>query len=143
MGYRSDVRIMTSKKGFNELKKFVNNYLKKDNEGYYDLLEHLNIKEENDYACYFGWNWIKWYEGSYKDVDAIIEGLEHLREKDFSFRFSRIGESYDDYEEDYHDSEKEEEQDLEFPSMLREFDDDYVIDNMHFDSSKKQEVTSS
>ena len=34
-----------------------------------------------------------------------------------SFRFARIGENYDDYEEDSHESEKEDEQDLEFPSM--------------------------
>ena len=30
MGYRSDVRIMTTKKGFNELKKFSISYLKKN-----------------------------------------------------------------------------------------------------------------
>ena len=28
MGYRSDVRIMTTKKGFNELKKYTDKYLK-------------------------------------------------------------------------------------------------------------------
>lgn len=29
MGYRSDVRIMTTKKGFKELNKYVKDYLKK------------------------------------------------------------------------------------------------------------------
>ena len=47
-----------------------------------------------------------------------------------SFRFARIGESYDDYEEDSYESENEEEQDLEYPSMNREFDDSYVIEEM-------------
>ena len=97
-------------------------------------MDDLKFKVENKYSCYFGWNWVKWYENSYPAVDAVMSGLEHLREKDLSFRYSRIGENYDDYETDYHESEKEEEQDFEYPSMLREFDDDYVIDMMNKNS---------
>lgn len=129
MGYRSDVRIITSKKGFKELNKYVKNYLKDSSESDYNLMDNLKFKAENDYACYFGWNYLKWYEG-YGSVDAIINGLEHLKEKDMSYRISRIGESYDDIEEEYYESEKEEEQDLEFPSMLRQFDDEYTISMM-------------
>ncbi len=134
MGYRSDVRIITSKKGFKELNKYVKNYLSKTDESNYNLMDDLKFKVENEYSCYFGWNWVKWYENSYPSVDAVMSGLEHLREKDLSFRYSRIGENYDDYETDYHESEKEEEQDFEYPSMLREFDDDYVIDMMNKNS---------
>ena len=134
MGYRSDVRIITSKKGFKELNNYVKDYLSKTDESNYNLMEALKFKVENKYSCYFGWNWVKWYENSYPSVDAIMSGLEHLREKDLSFRYSRIGENYDDYETDYHESEKEEEQDFEYPSMLREFDDDYVIDMMNKNS---------
>lgn len=134
MGYRSDVRIITSKKGFEELNKYVKNYLSKTTESNYNLMDDLKFKVENKYSCYFGWNWVKWYENSYPSVDAVMSGLEHLREKDLSFRYSRIGENYDDYETDYHESEKEEEQDFEYPSMLREFDDYYVIDMMNKNS---------
>lgn len=134
MGYRSDVRIITSKKGFKELNKYVKNYLSKSKESDYNLMDDLYFKVENKYSCYFGWNWVKWYENSYPSVDAVMSGLQHLREKDLSFRYSRIGEDYDDYESDYHESEKEEEQDLDYPSMLREFDDDYVIDIMNKNS---------
>lgn len=134
MGYRSDVRIITSKKGFKELNNYVKDYLSKIDESNYNLMEDLKFKVENKYSCYFGWNWVKWYENSYPSVDAIMSGLEHLREKDLSFRYSRIGENYDDYETDYHESEKEEEQDFEYPSILREFDDDYVIDMMNKNS---------
>ena len=134
MGYRSDVRIITSKKGFEELNKYVKNYLSKTKESDYNLMDDLYFKVENKYSCYFGWNWVKWYENSYPSVDAVMSGLQHLREKDLSFRYSRIGEDYDDYESDYHESEKEEEQDFEYPSMLREFDDDYVIDMMNKNS---------
>ena len=67
-----------------------------------------------------------------------MEGLQHLKEKDFSYRYARIGESYDDYDEHYYESEKEEEQDLEYPSMERYFDDDYVIDNMKLDAQEPE-----
>ena len=46
MGYRSDVRIMTTKKGFNELRKFTDKYLKDKNFTYGNLLEDLEINEE-------------------------------------------------------------------------------------------------
>ena len=45
MGYRSDIRIITSEKGFEELKKFVTKYLKEHNEDY-NLLENCDIKQE-------------------------------------------------------------------------------------------------
>ena len=103
----------------------------------YNLLDDLKFKAENDYSVYFGWNWVKWYQG-YESVDAIESGLQHLKDKDMSFRFARIGESYDDYEEDSYESENEEEQDLDYPSMLREFDDSYVIAEMDRINSVKE-----
>ena len=128
MGYTSDVRIVTSKKGFKELKKYVDNYLKDKNE--YNLLDNIQYKTDNKYSCYFGWDYVKWYEESYDSVIAIMDGLDHLRENNYSYRYSRIGENYDDYDEHYFESEIEDEQDLEFPSLIRAFDDYYVISNM-------------
>ena len=137
MGYRSDVRIITSKKGFNELNKYVKDYLSKLDHDEYNLLDNLKFKAENDYSVYFGWNWVKWYS-SYESVDAVESGLQYLKDKDMSFRFARIGESYDDYEEDSYESENEDEQDLDYPSMIREFDDSYVIAEMDKASSVKE-----
>ena len=82
MGYRSDVRIMTSKKGFKLLNKYVKDRISK------------------------------------------------CENKDYSFRFARIGENYDDYEEDYYDSTKEEEQDLLYPCITRYFLDDMIEQEM-------------
>ena len=141
MGYRSDVRIMTSRKGFDELKKFTDKYLKDKNYTFGNLLDQLDLNKETKYAKYIGWNSIIWYEycvSDYEDVNAIMEGLQHLKEKDFSYRYARIGESYDDCDEHYYESEKEEEQDLEYPSMERFFDDDYVIDNMKLDAQEPE-----
>jgi len=132
MGYRSDVRIMTTQKGFKELKKYTDKYLKDKNYKYGNILDECKIIYEDKYAKYIGFDGIKWYGGeNYEDIDAIEEGLGHLRDEDLSYRFARIGESYDDYEEYSHESESlEEEQDLEFPSMIRYFDDEYVVENM-------------
>lgn len=130
MGYRSDVRIITTKKGFDELNNYVKKYLKEKGDYDYNLLDNLKFKAENDYAVYFGWNYLKWYEG-YDSVDAIVDGLNHLKENNMSYRFARLGESYDDYEEESFESDLEEEQDLDYPSMLREFDDSYVIEEMN------------
>ena len=129
MGYRSAVRIITTKKGFEELKKFNDNNLKDKKENY-SLLDECSIMQDNNKVCYFGWDWVKWYEGSYPAVDAISDGLNHLADNDYSYRFARIGENYDDYEESCNDSEEKEDEYLEFPSMIREFDDDYVLNNM-------------
>ena len=65
-----------------------------------------------------------------------MDGLSHLADKDFSYRYARIGESYDDYEEFSHESEKEEEQDLEYPSMTRYFDDDWIVNQMKLDAGE-------
>lgn len=140
MSYRSDIRIITSKKGFQELKKFTDNYLKEKNWEYGNLLDDCIMICENDNSKYFGWNSINWYEFSnnYKDVTAIMKGLEHLKEKDLSYRYARIGESYDDYEQMSNESDKESEQDLEYPCMIGKFDDEYAIEKMIENSNENR-----
>lgn len=127
MGYMSDVRIVTSKEGFEKLKEFVKNYLKEHQENY-NLLDECDVKEEGKNQYYFGWNNIKWYENDFSDVDAIMEGLQHLKENDYSYRYMRIGEDREDYDQQDYDANRESEIYLEYPSMLREFNDQYVID---------------
>lgn len=134
MGYRSDVRIITSKDGFEELSKFVEEYLKDKDD--YNLLKNLEVDVKNK-QCYIGWNFVKWYDG-YDDVDAIMKGLEHLGENEYSYRFMRIGESYDDIEEMYCDG-RNEDINLEYPSMIREFDDNYMTEIIEKDKEENIE----
>ena len=126
MGYRSDIRIVTSKDGFEKLKEFVTNYLKEHNEDY-NLLERCDIRQEGKNQYYFGWNYVKWYEYDYTEVDAIMEGLNHLGENEYSYRYMRIGEDREDYDEQFYDADRESEPDLEYPNLIREFDDEYVL----------------
>jgi len=138
MGYRSDIRIITSKDGFERLKEFIKGYLK-DNKEDYNLLEECDIKEEGKEQCYFGWNYVKWYEHDYPEVIAIMEGLNHLGENEYSYRYMRIGESYDDIEEQSYDGEKDENIYLEYPNMLREFDDNYIIESIKENQIENEE----
>lgn len=128
MGYRSDVRIVTSKEGFEKLQEFVENYLKekKVNIEEYNLLNLLDVESKGKEQCYFGWNSIKWYDFcDDPQIDAIMNGLDYLEENEYSFRYMIIGENLDDIEERYYDGEKED-IDLEYPSLIREFDDEYI-----------------
>ena len=98
------------------------------------------IKKETPYTTYIGWDCLKWYEYSdYVDVDAIMTGLDYLKENGYSYRYSRIGENYDDYDEKYYESENEEEQDLIYPSIIREFDDDYIFQELEYQSNLKKD----
>jgi hypothetical protein len=136
MGYRSDVRILTTKKGYKELKNFTENYTKEKN--CYNLLNNPEIFNKNNTCCYIGWNYLKWYE-DYSEVDAIIKGLDYLKEKDISYRLAVCGEDYSDYQEDIYNSKRENFVDLDYPSLIREFDDEYIIDNMNHEISKSKE----
>lgn len=140
MGYRSDVRIVTTKKGFKELKKFTDNYLKDRKYTYGNLLENLDINKETKYSKYFGWDSVKWYEGieGFDDIDAIMKGLNYLADNNYSYRYARIGESYDDYEQLDYESDIEDEQDLEYPSLNRSFDDDYIF--QIYDSQNNRKI---
>ena len=139
MGYRSDVRIITSKKGFDELRKFTDQYLKEKNCTYGNLLDELDIDKETNCSKYFGWDSIKWYEdlAGYEEVDAIMEGLKHLADNNYSYRYARIGEDYGDYDESYNDSNLKEEQDLNFPEVDRSFCDNITIHYLKKDKEDK------
>lgn len=145
MGYRSDVRIITSKEGYEKLNEFVEQYLK-DTEAD-NLLKDCDIENIGKEQCYFGWNNVKWYENDFKDVDAIMEGLNHLGENEYSYRYMRIGESYEDIDEQFFDGQKENDKDmyLEHLSMIREFDDEYIKDlisekTLENDEKNKEEI---
>ena len=130
MGYRSDVRIIVSKKGYEKFKEYFMEYFnekiksEEDKINAYNLLEHIDIKSENEDYVYFGWNYVKWYDGIYMEVDAVMNSLYKLAENDYSYRYARIGEQYDDIEEQNFDSEKEGY--LEYPYIIREFDDNII-----------------
>ena len=138
MGYRSDVRIITSKKGYERLQKHVEKYIK-DKKVDYNLLENADLRFVSNKGVLIGWNCVKWYEWSdYHDVDSIMNGLEKLEEENYSYRYARIGENYDDIDEMYYDSTKEGE-DIPYIDIARGFYDSDMEDKLQEKKNKKQD----
>jgi len=131
---KSDIRIVTSINGFKMLKQFVNSYINKNmnDASLKNLLEQCDLQYRSDRQCYFGWNgYNNWGNYLNKSAEVIMEGLRFLEQNDYSYRFYRIGEDKEDYDEHHFDSTKEGEQDLEYPNITREFDDRYMCDILH------------
>lgn len=118
MGYRSDVRIVMKKKDYPKFNKYVEDYIA-EKQAHYDLMKHIDVKEEGTQTIYIGWNYLKWYE-EYPEVQAVHEALNKFRDEGLSFTFARMGEDYADYEEDYNNN------DLPFPQLTQYFDDTQI-----------------
>ena len=114
MSYRSDVRIRLLEKDYKRLvEKFREDIV--DGLGFEDLfsIENLTVCRKSmqeivgaiNYTDYikeeptilFGWDYIKWYEGTFEDVDLI---MTFLRDSDIPYAYARIGEEYDDVEKE-------------------------------------------
>jgi hypothetical protein len=103
MGYCSDIRIATTKEGYNKLNELVEAITVKQAlaEGYaYNLLESIDEKKYNPKANYviFGWDCIKWYEDDDPYVNAVITALKKVSEE-YPVWFIRVGEEPGDIEE--------------------------------------------
>lgn len=122
MGYRSDVRIVMKKKDYPKFNKYVEDYIA-EKQAKFNLMKHIDVKEEGTQTIYIGWDYLKWYK-EYPEVQAVHNALNKFRNEGLSFTFARMGDNYDDYEEDYNNN------DLSFPQLTRFFDDDNTIYNL-------------
>jgi len=134
---KSDVRIVTSINGFEKLKEFINNYIKEnqENKQITNILDNTDLKYESNKQCYFGWNKYNWDEFFNKSVELVMDGLRELEYNNYSYRFYRLGEDKEDYEEHHFDSTVESEKNLEYPNITRKFDDRYICDVLHIEKS--------
>lgn len=122
MGYCSDVRIVMKKKDYPKFNKYVEDYIA-EKQAKFNLMKHIDVKEEGTQTIYIGWDYLKWYK-EYPEVQAVHNALNKFRNEGLSFTFARMGDNYDDYEEDYNNN------DLSFPQLTRFFDDDNTIYNL-------------
>lgn len=120
MGYRSDVRVITTVKGYEEIRGKI------DDSKYGYLLNKavFSVIKKTEKQVYFGWTYIKWYS-SYADVKFVEELLEQLKEP---YRFGRLGEEGGDFETWSND--KAEEVGLPEIYEMHEIDDNYVMEEM-------------
>ena len=149
MGYRSDVRIVVSRNGYKQFKKYVEEHINKYKlnlspdsisaiSNYdYNLLNSLDVSKisPDKKEVYFGWDSLKWYDG-YEEVDAIMDNLNRLEENGYGYGYARLGEDVEDYEELYSESStKDGIEDIYVPSISRYFSDD----DLYYDCDLKKE----
>lgn len=94
MGYRSQVYLKTTTEGWLVLKKFNDSIENPDHRP----LQYAEIQKTPSGFYKITFNDIKWYEGSFPEVDNFMNGLEKLEEQDIPYSFIRIGEDVDDIE---------------------------------------------
>ena len=94
MGYRSQVYLKTTTEGWLVLKKFNDSIENPDHRP----LQYAEIQRTPTgfYKVYF--DDIKWYEGSFPEVDNFMNGLKKLEEQDIPYSFIRLGEDTSDIE---------------------------------------------
>ena len=106
MGYRSEVRVMTTPDGFKKMQDIAWKLAEEKNldddvvlfpkyeQSPDECFDYCDI--QNDYMC-FGLDWVKWYDG-YQDVSLFMETLEVANQNGISWQFIRVGEEFDDVE---------------------------------------------
>lgn len=96
MGYYSDVRIIIKTKDY----KNILSRVKEENEAVYNFMKEESIHldkfdyRQNKEYVYLGWNDVKWYGYESRYIEEKIKELDE-------YWFARIGEAYDDIEENY------------------------------------------
>ncbi|WP_165047562.1 MULTISPECIES: hypothetical protein [unclassified Adlercreutzia] len=99
MGYRSEVKIATTRKGYDQMCEYVDAL--SDGLDTFPLMGSCckpDFFEERDGCVVFGWDYIKWYEGLLADVSNVVDALSEIDECGLPYEFCRIGESWDDIE---------------------------------------------
>ena len=97
MGYKSKVRIATTRMGYDRVCDYVDGHTI---EGWPSLLgreREPECFEEHGNCVAFGWNDIKW-DDSFPDVRNVMDALDALGCEDIPYRLVRVGEDWDDVE---------------------------------------------
>ena len=128
MGYRSDIRLRTTYKGYNVIKEYVENYLSNliENYNYFDNCDFID-KENNEITL--SWNYFKW-DNTKNGEKAIYSGLKILEKLDISYHFARIGEDITDVEEKFNHSRKN--HNVDSLTLIRMFDDYKLTRRLHY-----------
>ena len=99
MGYRSEVKIATTREGYDQMCERVDAL--SEGLGTSPLMGSCRKPdsfEESDGCVVFGWDYIKWYEGLLADVSNVADALSEIDKRGLPYEFCRIGENWDDIE---------------------------------------------
>lgn len=139
MGYKTDVRLITTLKGFREIKKFAEQKIAENDEDA-EILKEPDIEQKYKDIVKLGWNDMRGNE-----VDLLQECMLEFMEKDITYRAMYLGENIDHIEETYYTSPKDNKKFIPYPSVTREFDEEederqlkqYLKEN---ENSKEEEM---
>lgn len=97
MGYRSEVRIATTREAYDLMCEKVD--FLSDGLDSYPLMgteRPTDFFDEKGDSVVFGWDSIKWNESLFTDVRNVLEALDEIGEGEFPYEFCRVGEDWDD-----------------------------------------------
>lgn len=118
MGYKTDVRLITTLKGFREIKKFAEQKIAENDENA-EILKEPDIEQKYKDIIKLGWNDMRGNE-----VDLLQECMIEFMEKDITYRAMYLGENIEDIEENSYTSPKDNKKFIPYPSITREFDEE-------------------
>ena len=118
MGYKTDVRLITTLKGFREIKKFAELKLS-ENEENAEVLKEPDIEQKYKDIIKLGWNDMRGNE-----VELLQECMLEFMEKDITYRAMYLGENIEDIEENSYTSPRDNKKCIPYPSITREFDEE-------------------
>lgn len=108
MGYRSEVRIATTREGYERICRRVDELSARGDD--YPLIG-TNVSpdffDEAGGCVAFGWDYIKWYDGDLDDVSNVSKALAEIEDDGLPVEFCRVGESWDDIQFECHNSNDE------------------------------------
>ena len=106
MGYRSDVRVVTTLEGFEVMQEIAFEIKERDNIADHtvnfpmpgeDPCAFFDVYDAQEKYLCFGFDWVKWYDTD-KNVSLFMEILEVANERDVDWQFIRVGEEFGDVE---------------------------------------------
>lgn len=138
MGTDFDVRIITTKKGFEIMNEFIEKELKKEENDYANALNELFLKEETSNLVFFGWNSIN-FNSDYTDYYFVRMALDNLEKIDISYSISIKDNELQEIHEYKFDSKENDYIYIPIPRFIYEFDDKETMKEL-FDSEKELEA---
>lgn len=98
MGYRSEVKVITTKEGWEKLDRAVRKASgitpENENDKFW-LTDKTHFTNDGNYII-GEWDDYKWYQESFEDVAAFMETLIKLTDDHIPYEFLRIGEDWED-----------------------------------------------
>lgn len=128
MGYRSDVRLVTTEKNWKKLSEHMSEWAighvaGAEQEKWVRSCFSPDLFERGNGLVYAGWDDIKWYDSYDPEFKEFMKFLRTLQ----PFNYLRIGEEEDDIDR----IERDKDYELPYIYIERKPDDRYVLDDLH------------